>query len=351
MMRFVIKLNFSMFRDWVFRVLGFLFLLVSMSTLEAQDLHYSQFYNSPHNLNPSLTGMFDGNQRYILSGRDQWRYVPVPWTTVSASFDRRPAGADNMNIFLTWGLNINYDKQGDSKLTLIDFGGQLAFHNKVSQKSQLSLGLGLGYATKGFDTQSLTWDKQWDGEGFNTSLPSGEQYQNTERIHFLETKAGLNYRYRKSYRTWIDLGVSAIHLLEPEANFSNVEIEKLPRRYTANAVWNQMMSSSFDIQLHGLFQLQDRYDETVFGALVKLYLDEKKGNELAFHFGLGYRTSGSWIPTLAVAFNEWYLGFNLDVDRTAFNTAVNSSRGGYELHLSYIISKVRPMKYKNCSFI
>ena len=52
-----------------------------------QDLHFSQFLNSPLNLNPAQTGFFHGSQRFILNHRNQWASVTKPYSTISGSFD------------------------------------------------------------------------------------------------------------------------------------------------------------------------------------------------------------------------------------------------------------------------
>ena len=316
-----------------------------------QDLHYSQFYNSPQNYNPAQTGVFNGDHRFILSHRDQWRYVPVPWTTFSGAYDMsiRPYNAENH--FYGLGLNINYDKQGDSRLNLLNLSVNGAYHRILNSKNILSLGANLGFATKGFETKSLRWDKQWDGDVFDTTLPSQETFQNTERVNYLETGLGVNYRYQKSARTHVDLGVAALHLVEPTASFYGTEATKLPRRISLSGVGNFKVADALDIQLHALHQIQGKYRETIFGGLAKIYVNQDRGKELQLHLGLGYRTSKSFIPTVAIQWSQWYLGANLDIDRTAFNQALNSSRGAYELHLRYIIQNVKPFRYKNCPIL
>ena len=97
-----------------FYLLVFLILGVNIS---AQDLHYSQFYNSPQNLNPALTGVFDGDHRLTFSMRDQWRFVPVPWTTFSLAYDKNIPSSKYYSVFYGLRLNFNYDKQGDTRLT------------------------------------------------------------------------------------------------------------------------------------------------------------------------------------------------------------------------------------------
>ncbi|MFZ1749038.1 MAG: PorP/SprF family type IX secretion system membrane protein [Saprospiraceae bacterium] len=328
-------------------------LLCAFISLEisAQDLHYSQFYNSPQNLNPAQTGIFNGDHRFMLSHRDQWRYVPVPWTTFSGAYDTNIVPFDNDKTFYGIGVNVNYDRQGDSKLTLLNIGLNGAIHAKLNEKNILSGGLNLGVANRGFDTKSLRWEKQWDGDVFNTSLPSQDIFQNTERVTFMELGLGGNYRYQKSSRTHLDLGVAVHHLLEPKVSFAGDSEAKLPRRFTFSGVGNVRLTGKVDMQLHALHQIQDKYKETIFGGLGKLHLNQDPGKELQIHLGLGYRTSKSWIPIAAIQYNQWYLSFNLDADRTDFNQAFNTSRGAYELHLRYIIKNVKPFRYKNCPIL
>ena len=37
-----------------------------------QDLHYTQFYNAHVNINPALTGIFNGDTRLSGKFRNQW---------------------------------------------------------------------------------------------------------------------------------------------------------------------------------------------------------------------------------------------------------------------------------------
>lgn len=329
----------------------FLFVLVS-GTVLGQDLHYSQFYNSPMNVNPALTGAFNGDHRFTVSHRDQWRFVPVPWTTFSGAYDRNfMPGNETTKTFYGLGANVNYDRQGDSRLSLLNLTINGAMHRSLNANNIISLGAGVGFATRGFDTGSLRWDKQWNGDVFDTNLPSQEAFQNTERIFFVETSLGLAYLYQKSDRTNLQLGVGANHIIEPKTSFTSLGDIKLPRRFSLTGTGNFRLAEKLDLQLHVLHQIQDKYNETVFGGLGKLYLNQNPGRELQMHLGLGYRTSGSFIPTLAFQVNNIYAGFNLDIDRTGFNKALNTSRGAYEIHLRYIIKNVKPFRFKNCPIL
>lgn len=310
----------------------------------SQDLHYSQFYNSPQNINPALTGMFAGDHRFTVSLRDQWRFVPVPWFTLSGAYDRKFYVLKGDKHFLGGGINLNHDRQGDSDLNLSSLTVNGAYHRLLTPHHILSAGLTLGFSSRGFNTKSLTWDKQWNGDAFNGGLPSGETFQNFERINFFETGVGLNYRYQKDKRTFADIGAGLIHLIKPDMAFYGNATSSLPQRLTLSAVGQVKLMDILDLQLHGLHQVQSKYNETVFGGLFKIYISQKRGKEFQLHAGLGYRTAGSYIPTVALQVNNIYAGFSYDVDTNQYNQTVGSRRGGPEIHVRYIIANVPALK-------
>ena len=305
----------------------------------SQDLHYSQFYNSPINVNPASTGVFNGDQRFIASVRDQWRSVPVPWLTFSGSYDQKiyPKG-QSKGLFGLGGV-FNYDRQGDSKLNLTNINISGSYTRILNDNNLISFGLLIGFSSRGFNLEGLTWDKQWDNIAFDPTLPSGETFE-FERISFFETGAGINYRWQKSSRTKIDIGASAFHFIQPKPNFQNDDL-KLPLRIAFNAVGNLQLSDHLDIQLHALQQLQNEYKETVLGGLLKVHLGNAKGGDTELHIGAGYRTSKALFPTFALQHKNIYVGVSYDIDMSDFNQVTNN-RGGPEVHFRYIINKVKP---------
>jgi type IX secretion system PorP/SprF family membrane protein len=323
--------------------LGVIFFALFLQ-INAQDLHYSQFYNSPQNINPALTGVFNGDHRYMVSLRDQWRFVPVPWFTLSGAYDRKFYVLKGDHHFIGAGASLNHDRQGDSKLNLTSLNINGAYHRILAPEHIVSAGLTLGISSRGFNSQTLTWDKQWDGEIFNSNLPTGESFSNLERVSFLETGLGLNYRYQKDNRTFVDIGGSLLHLLKPNIAFYGTEVSGLPRRLSITAIGQVKLMDKLDIQLHALQQIQGEYRETLFGGLGKIYINQQRGKEFQLHVGLGYRTAKSFIPTIAVQYSNMYVGFSYDVDTNNFNDILNSNKGGPEIHVRYIIANVKSLK-------
>ncbi len=329
----------------------FCFFIVLSSSLLGQDLHYSQFYNSPLNISPSLTGVFNGDQRVSASIRDQWRNVPVPWFTISLGYDQKIYLKNSKDLFFSAGAFINYDRQGDSNLNLtnINLSGSATYI--LTKNHLLTLGLTAGYATRGFDDSNLTWDNQWNGFEFDPSLTTGEESIDYQRYGFLENALGFNYRFQKSSRTKIDLGVGAWHLLQPDSEFNSLVRSniKLPRRFSFYGIGTIKLADKIDLQLDGLYQLQDEYRELIFGGYFNLYLNQNRGKETNLHIGAGYRTSGSLFPKVALEYKKrYFIAASWDIDLSDFNTHTNFN-GGPEVHFNYLITKVKPLEqFKVC---
>jgi type IX secretion system PorP/SprF family membrane protein len=328
-------------RILLFTILFSLFLV----KISAQDIHYSQFYNAPLTISPALTGVFNGDQRVSVSLRDQWRSVPVPWFTATVGYDQKVYFKDSDKSFLGVGGFINYDRQGDSHLTLTNLNLTASYNYLLNKNNVLTVGGLVGFATRGFDTQELTWDRQWNGIEFVEGAGSGENF-NMERVAILETSLGLNYRWQANSRTKVDVGVGAWHLAAPEVNYidrpNSTAVAHLPRRYSAYVIGGLALTERLDLQLDGMAQFQNAYTEYLVGGYLNYALSKQRGKTVDLRVGAGYRTSQSFYPKLAVRFNQAFVAFSYDIDLSDFSQHT-SGRGGPELHFQYTITHVKPM--------
>ena len=69
-------------------IMSILMLVAKFSS--AQDPHFSQIQYNPLYLNPAFAGVTEYGKLNRVAGlyRDQWRTLPVPYSTTTASFDR-----------------------------------------------------------------------------------------------------------------------------------------------------------------------------------------------------------------------------------------------------------------------
>jgi len=313
----------------------------------SQDVHYSQFYNSPLIVNPANTGIFNGDKRITLSYKDQESSVPVPWRTFTGAYDMKFYPSNSDDHFFSGGVSVTQDRQGSSRLQTFNLNFLGAYTRILNSNNLFTVGVALGYANRGVDLENLTWDRQWNGVALDRGLSTGEVSLDANSASFFENALGVNYTWQKSNRTNLNIGASVFHLIEPEVSFFSGSTVPLARRFGINGIGNFQVAEDLDIQVHGIAQYQDGPSEYIIGALGKFYLDSTPGSEWQLHAGLGYRTKQALFPTVAIQHRNLYLSASYDIGLSEFNEL--HSGGGIELHFRYIwADPPSPKKVKVC---
>lgn len=323
-------------------------LLISWSGVGAQDLHLSQFHYSPANLNPGLTGLFSGDYRVNGNYRSQWQTVPVPYRTVSGSFDARlQHKLLGSKTFVGYGLVFNNDLAGDANMGLTQAGLNLACTRQLSESLYASLGLQLMTGQRSVQPDRLTFEEQWNGDIHDPSLSSNEAFSKSKSLSSVSTGLNLHYQVAGT-RTKIDWGFGFFHLNQPQTSFTNDMDVSLPRKITSYFVSGFEIGPSMDLRFHVLFSQQLSYQELAGGAAVRYHLNVEPGKELAVQGGLGYRLKDAFIPSIGLQVRNWTAGLSYDINYSRFKAATNRD-GGLEFYMEYIIRKVSaPKEFKAC---
>lgn len=135
----------------------------------AQDLHFSQFMNSPLLTNPANTGFIpDGDYRLGMNYRNQWASITAfPYKTMSAFGDVQVMQNRDNTGWLGLGGVILRDVAGTGTLTSTKIYGSVAYHQMINAGSLVSLGFNTGWANKNINTANLTFPSQWNGRFFD----------------------------------------------------------------------------------------------------------------------------------------------------------------------------------------
>ena len=273
----------------------------------------------------------------------------MPWFNFTVAYDRKFYPARAEKGFLAAGVMFNYDRQGDAKLALNNLNLSASYTRILNHRNLITIGGLIGVANRAFDQNSLTWDRQWDPDRFTfVGGSSGESFD-FDNFTFLETSLGLNYRWQKTSRTNLDLGIGGWHLTTPESRFNSATTDgqDLPLRFSLYGKYSRELTDKLDIQLDALYQQQRTYDELLFGGYLNLYLNQNRGKEFQFRLGLGYRTRKALFPKIGFEFNNLFIAGSYDIYLTDFTR--EHGGGGPELHLRYIIKHVKPLgKFKTC---
>lgn len=343
------------------RLLFALVLMLSALGSSAQDIHFSQFGNAPLNLNPGLAGVFGGDLRFVGNYRQQWRTVPVPYTTFSASAENKVYfERGRYDKFITASLLVNYDKQGDLSLKSLQIGIPIAVTLPLGRNNFITLGATPMFGQRAFDTDQITFDEQYTDGIFDPQNAISENL-NATNLKYFDISAGANFRLQApKKRSRLDIGGAMHHINRPAHDFwassvTSTDDVRLYNKLTLYTLGLAELSEKFDLVGEGLYQKQGKYSEIVYGGGIRMHLARERYKEFALQIGADWRHryNNSIVPRLEIFFATWTFGATFDWD--AFSRAgklISERRGGPEFSLIYRLYKIKPPpKFNSCPII
>jgi len=153
----------------------FTLILLFQHKLKAQDVHFSQFSETPLLINPAQTAL-NNNIRIIMNYRNQWRSVATPFVTSAVSGEFAIHHKRNNDNYLGIGVQALSDKGGDTKIGTNLVQLSLSGIIKVADNNRLSLGLIGGIGQRTINTANLQWGSQYDmgNYSYNSNINAGE---------------------------------------------------------------------------------------------------------------------------------------------------------------------------------
>lgn len=329
-------------------------LLLGSISLFSQDIHFSQFYNSPLTLNPALTGISKGDIRLTSLYRSQWKAANSPYKTFDVAAEKKFYDITHDKWWFSAGINLFHDNAGTGNLTTNNVVLTGSFTRQLDRYSFLSLGVNLGFGQRSFELGNLTFDNMWNGDVFDPNRPINENFDDTN-ILYPDLGAGVNLRkqWRKS-RTKVDFGAGIFHVNQPDQSFYKNDKSNLPMRSSFYAIPTIQVNEKGDVVGAFTAQNQGEYFEALANAGYRYYISTQRAKEIAVQLAFGYRfnrISDAIMPAVEVQYHDLMVGFSWDLNVSNFSEATKH-RGGPEIAIRYIIHKVYPIKlFKACPLI
>jgi len=317
-----------------FYVVAFLTVYLSAQTSEAQDLHFSQYFNAPLLTNPANTGFEpDADWRAGLNYRDQWAGIlNNPYKTMSAWADAQVFDDRFETGWMGIGTVILKDVAGSGNLSSTKVYGSVAYHQLMGYRSLLSGGFGIGAVNKRIDVSKLTFDNQWNGKFFDVTIPNNEPFSKTS-VWYFDLNAGLNYSIFPSDNTYLNAGFSVDHINMPEESFfsNNIADTKVDPRFNAFLNGSFKVNDQWIINPNVYFSSMSKATEIVAG--MNAHYNLSGDGTLQLIGGLYYRAKDAFIPLVGCTVS----GISITVNYDATNSSLGSysqTRGAYELSLT-----------------
>src|SRR5687767_3887164 len=106
--------------------------------LRAQDIHFSQVYETPLLLSPANTGFYNGYLRIIGNYRNQWAAMNNAFQTPGLSIDGGLFKSKKRPAFMGAGLTVYHDFAGVARVSKTSALVHMSGLVKLSKKSAMS---------------------------------------------------------------------------------------------------------------------------------------------------------------------------------------------------------------------
>lgn len=330
-------------RLWVIIVLLFAF------KVSAQDVHFSQIYNTPLLMNPALTGSFNGELRASFNWKDQWRSIDKSFQTYALSFDHSLFRRHWKNAYIAYGVYLYRDVAGSVKYGTTQALASIAPTIKISTHSTLTAGVQFGWGNQSVDPSQFRWGNQYDGLNYDPTIATTESIAFTPK-NYGDLGAGISYWYqRPESEDYINdvfelkAGVAVHHINRPSVSFYTLDSEKMPMRWTfhINSYFG-IKNTNWGLWPQASYSNQGIHDELMLGMLTRVLIQsssKKTGfiKEIALSVGAHARISKPFdaiIPQIFFEYTDFALGMSYDINISKLRGA-SQLRGGFELSLRY----------------
>lgn len=304
----------------------------------AQDIHFSQFSETPLLRNPALAGIFSGDLRIQGVFRNQWNSVTVPFQTSSLNAEYKlPVG--HGDDFLTIGGAILYDKAGTIGLTSTSVLPVLNYHKSLSEERNmyLSAGFSAGMVQRRFDASKMTTNSQYNGVNGDATLATGENFSANNFLYF-DGSAGLSFNSQIGSNPDDNLyfGIGYHHFNQSaRISFYNDAAVKIDPKWVYSAGVKTTLNDYAYMTFYADYSTQGAYSEMIGGMLYSLKLDAYPDDPQYVISGGGFlRWNDAFIPMVKMELKPLTFALSYDVNISTLKTS-SQSRGGFELSLSY----------------
>lgn len=319
-------------------------LILNEGRAVAQDIHFSQFDETPLQLNPANAGV-KHDVEIITNYKNQWQSVGSPYKTFALSADFKLLKKKKNNLGI--GIDFFNDKAGDANLSSNQVNLSLCGIVPLNDKNKLSGGIMTGFGQRSINLSGLSWGEQYDGTNYNESLPTGE-LSTASNFTFFDLGAGIEYSY-SSDEMYISannarkftIGVSMFHPNRPAYSFYGESTERLHTKYVLHGDASLgIQNSNLVLKPSYIVFMQGAVTEVTPGMMFQYIIQEGSkytGHKKPAAFSLGgyYRLKDAFIAEAKFEFANYAIGFSYDVNLSKLKT-VTSSKGGFEISLRFI---------------
>ncbi|UAY50635.1 PorP/SprF family type IX secretion system membrane protein [Ferruginibacter albus] len=314
----------------------FFLLLFSINSI-AQDIHFSQFFETPLLRNPALAGIFSGDMRLQFVYRNQWQSVTTPYQTGSLSGEfKLPIGkhAD----FITIGGEILYDRAGTIALSSTHVLPVINYHKSLSEERNMYLSLGFmaGIVQRNLDRSKVITDNQYDGSNYNEGSFDGEAFT-TNSYSYFDGSTGMSFNSQigENKDNNMYAAIAYHHFTKPSniSFYSNPAIEVDPKWVYSAGIRLSTTADSY-LTFQGDYSTQGLGNELIAGLSLTKKLDDIDNPKYLIEGGAYWRLQDAIIPVVKLSALPLSVSVSYDINISGLPQA-SDTKGAFEMGLTY----------------
>ncbi|MBL3658254.1 PorP/SprF family type IX secretion system membrane protein [Fulvivirga sediminis] len=315
------------------------FLLISFIVLEtfAQEANYSMFHYTPFFTNPGQIGT-EQDVRAMLNYRNQNIEAGDNFSASSLSL-YYPILIGNHRLVLAGSFL--HDKASDFLNTN---GGLLgvAYSIRVSEHSELSLGIQGGYFSRKTDGNFVT-DDQFENGVFDPNISSSDGVLN-QTTSYPTLSGGIHYLVLDDFgREKAFLGAAMFNAIEPNISLIEDNKDKLPLSLKATAGYQVYQGEKFSVlpNLRWINQAGNNYFN--IGSRFGYELDRTEEGQKKIELGLWYNTND--LTVFSIAYEQPNITIGLSYDLPISTDLSAGQNGIFELAFALRLKKKQRRTY------
>lgn len=323
----------------------------------AQDIHFSQFYMSPLNLNPAMTGVMNCKMRFTANYRNQWSPVlkAAAFNTYNISYDQKvPVGRYD---YVGFGGTLWADKAGSLDFSTMALKLSFAYSKRMggtrTSAQYLVLGADGGLNQRSVNFQNAQFGSQAVNGEFDPTKNPGEALID-ESFVFGDINAGVMWFNVIDEDNNFYIGAAFHHLNQANQSFYSNQIAELYTKTTLHAGGEFEMSPRVRLVPGIVTFLQGPSLEVNGGTSLRFMLGNSRYTSQSFQAGAWVRLANRYIAPEAVGgnpgkgiladavilstrfdYDNFGIGFSYDINVSSL--AADQSNGAFEFSLIYNI--------------
>ncbi len=318
-----------------FLVLVMVVISGASGSVKGQDARFSQFFTTPHLVNPAFTSLFQGDYQVMLNYRSQWgNIMENPYRTVSMATGMKIYPRFAQCDYVGLGFNVLGDQAGALNFGTVQANLAGAYYKSLNGYGTSYLALGF---SGGIGHRSLKVNPFTDFLDVPESVP-------VNAFTYTDFSSGLLWSYRPQKNTYFYVGGAIFHLNRPdmshfasERGFAGGD-EPLDMRYVGHAGGSFSLSERFRVRPSFIFERQGPSMEIMGGGFIQFLTSEpitgrQARPENAIHLGGFWRYGDAAVVAARMDFDHYYLTISYDITASKLSEA-NQGAGGLEISLA-----------------